>query len=247
MSDYVVIQQTPDVELILIDSIRWYLKGVVDFNEIFPKQGDVRVVADHPFAVLLSEMAQSPDGATTVTQSSSLFPSVVVTAGAVTKNPSASYMAGAPESYTITREILDQIDDLGADYITMSKEGIARLTNLFDTQDDEVRAEGFRHPKRASMSIEVWADNFIVKNRLYDIIEAYLVGRLRKQLNEKGVMLDESAVSGERGGIYNFEFGTMLYGAMFRFNLDYFSSTYVIEAGTPTLIEGAEAEVNPEA
>lgn len=242
MSSYVVIQKTPDIESILTNMIRFYLKEKVDFQEMFPNQGDVKVVTDHPFAKLIHEQSTSQDGGTTRTGTASMFPCVVVTAGSVQKNP-PNLLQGGVQWYTLKRAILNDIDAMGANHFVISQEAITQLTGLFDASPtDEVHAEGIVLPKRANVSIEIWAENHVVRNRLYDLVEAFLGGYARQDLDANHfVTLFDDSIAGEKGGLYNWEFGVFLHGGTLRLHCDYQSMVYTIN--TVTEIAGVEVDI----
>ena len=216
----------PDVESILATTIKNFFYSKMKFTELFP-QNTLKVSTDHPFLALMDQ--QVPEGGSYNLES---MPSITVIDTNFNK---LIETAALPKKVIIKKEILDEIAFGGGDQFTMSKQDKAALTEAFKTTNI-LHADGFETSRKTQIAIEVWADNNIMKSRLFDMVSLCLIEQSRTDVRTNyGLMIEEETISGERSGIYNFDFGKILYGGIIRFTVGYFVGLYTVTEGDTIL------------
>jgi hypothetical protein len=218
----------PDVEEIIVRDLREYLHVDARINEIYPKFSGVNVTQEHPFAQLT---AQEIAGQIIPVE---VFPCIVVMDLNASRDPGAVYGA-APADATIGATAVAEIAANRDDWV-ISDDTLAVLQAATATPGStiQVQRSGVQHS--ASLAFEIWADSAKVKNVLYYTVFAYLLSTRRAALRQRNVGIREEQVSGEKTGVYNFDFGMMLHGGMIRVPCAYVieSNVYDTELGTVT-------------
>lgn len=231
-----VINIVPDVEDILLDSLQEHLFGEVHFKDIYANFGNVRISAVHPFAVLLEQQILSS------TVKVSLFPSVTLIENTSNKNPAIPHLVQYKDVVITSAEVADITNN--RDKYIMSDADLAALDAL--TQGtDTVNAKGTSTYLRGNFIAEIWSENLKVKNRLFDVVRNFVLGVWRfKLVEDYDIKLSED-IQGEKSGIYNYDFGKVLYGAILKFDADYVTIQYMADTalGDLTGIIHTEAEV----
>jgi hypothetical protein len=142
-------------------------------------------------------------------------------------------IATNPQVYEIKPSIIDELKQYGRDQFITSKQVLGLLEDKFKTED-VLKADGIETYRRTSVSIEIWAANNILKSKIFDLISLYLIGERRTSLRENmGLMIEDESITGEKSGIYNFDFGEILYGAMLRFTVGYNVGFYIVKDFIP--------------
>ena len=216
-----VITYAPDIEEILIEELKVFLFEEMRFSKIYPNFGNVRVSGIHPFAHFFDHQINGNQVPV------DLFPSIIVVADNDIKVPQVDVPAFSKDIKITASEIEDIVSNRNL-YI-ISDEDLAALQTL--TENNQfVWSKGSGTVKRATISIEVWCDNIKLKNRLYDLAEAFLSGPKRYEINEKyNIKIVEESISGEKSGNYNFDFGKILYGGVIQFPVDYQINQYIVD------------------
>jgi hypothetical protein len=209
-----------DVEKIIADDLRAYFQEDIDFASLFPRD-QVKVSSDHPFVNLMNQEV-SEGGKYNL----SCLPAVTVIDTQFVKLIDTPV---APQTMRILPALVDEIKKYGRDQFTISKQTLAALVDSFKTED-HLLAEGYETWRKTSIAIEVWANNNVVKGKLFDLVTLYLAGARRFALHtEQDIMIEEETVTGEKSGIYNFDFGEVLYGSMIRFTVGYKVGAYQVK------------------
>ena len=210
----------PDCEALIANDLREWFEKEIDFSELFPRE-KLKVSTDHPFVALLQQNV--PEGEK---YNVSGFPCVTVIDTSFSKLVETQV---APEVMKILPAIITEIENGGRNKFIMSKQDLASLKELFKT-NEFVRAEGFQTLRKTSLAIEIWSTNSVQKGKIFDLVSMYLVGQQRfNQYTQNEIIIEEETISGERSGIYNFDFGEVLYGGMIRFNVAYTVGQYTVK------------------
>ena len=232
-----VFTKIPDCEALIADDIKSWFDGDQKFSELFP-DANLKVSTDHPFVSLLQQSV--PEGGK---YNVSGFPCITVIDTNFNKLVETPV---APQTMKILPAILDEIKAGGRNKFIMSKQALAALTGAFKALPPEeqfLRAEGYQTLRRTQIAIEIWATNNIMKGKIFDLVSMYLVGQQRfKQHTDNEIIIEEESVTGERSGIYNFDFGEVLYGAMIRFTVAYTVGYYTVKDFVT--IAGVEVDVH---
>ena len=205
-----VVSFIPDVDMVFTQAIRDYLNATVGWAELYPKYGNVRVSPNHPFVELLDQQVNGTK------QPANLFPSVTVTS--VQDSMMAGYALPDGEYNPIALTDLAEINTANGYVVTQSQLTALQTylagnpTNPMSKLIDVVRTH--------SMALEIWADNLIIKNKLFDFIILALSGTIRFDLKGLGMTIKVEAIQGQRTGNYNTDFGKLLYGAAINFSVD---------------------------
>ena len=242
-----IINAVYDLEDIMIESLKNYIFNDVRFREIYPQFGDPRIGIIHPFAYLIDTQLNQ-----TVTPSG-LFPSVTLVDDSDTKDQQADMatledtdLRLYPIALTdISSDLADPVSGKGGGkkYI-ISQKSFDALQKISQTPGAQLYATGMNQRRRTSIVSEIWDRNPIVKNRLYDIVRNFLIGTGRFTLyREKDILIDETSISGQKSGNYNFDFGYMIHGGILRFEAVHIVQQFVVDTEIDPLA-GAEVEVN---
>jgi hypothetical protein len=216
-----IIAKTPDIENIIAEDLRAYFADDVHFDELFPKSDNLKVSTDHPFVSLLQQNVTEGE-----VYNLTGFPSVTVIDmnwEKLVETPTH------PQVVQVKRGIVDEIERMGRNAFIMSKQTLAALKAAFATTDT-LKGEGFQTFRRTHIAVEVWATNNLIKGKIFDLVGLYLMNQRRYDLHTNyGIIIEEGSITGERSGIYNFDFGSTLYGAMIRFPAGYDVCYYVVK------------------
>ena len=233
-----VLNIVSDVEVILIEKINDYFINEVRFKKIYSQFGDIRVSGIHPFAFLIDKEINN----TTVPVG--LFPCITLINDTDNKTSSLNVMTPLKDVVVTSTEIIDIIDN--RDKYSISQEDVDRLVEL--TADDaELHAQGTETFKTANMVVEIWSENPTIKNKIYDLVNGFLIGKKRFEIKEEyDVTINEDTIAGEKSGNYNFDFGKIIYGGIMRFTVDFPFANYTIDTEIITIstIKHSASEIN---
>jgi hypothetical protein len=240
MSDSLIITNIPDVEEILIEHIDNYLVNQVRFSELFPKSGHARVSAEHPLALLMDKMVNDTQIDT------ALFPSVTVVSANDSRNPTNVIQVPPPQQIKMYDAFFENVVSKGRDQYIGSYEVVkAAREQIAESAEGYIWGKMYQSYRRASIAIEIWAETLTEKSKLYDLVTSYLSGDGRFSLKANyDIIIDESSVAGERSGIYNFDFGRMLHGAIVRCTADF--SICAFEVESVVIAQSVEVVINEE-
>lgn len=238
----IVVTKVPDIEELLVKDIRDYLENDIRFNVLYPKFGHPNVSQEHPFAT----MTAMDLGGGNIVQND-IFPAIAVMDMSSGPNPALNtstepedVKCGVPEYNDIANNRnVNIISDVDLDAIWAVVDPLQGNTILW--------GRGVENMWRSNLAIEIWADNAKVKNVLFHILNGYFVGPRRYEFrtaNNAVAFID--SLNAEKTGVYNFDFGMMLYGAMIRISMDYVVGQYIFDTtwGTLNHVDLTEQEVH---
>ena len=216
-----VLNIVPDVEETLISKVNDYFINEIRFKKLYPHFGTIRVSGVHPFAFLIDKEINN----TTVPVG--LFPCITLINDTDSKTPEIQVMTPLKNVVITSTEITDIIDNRSK--YSVSDEDLEQLKNL--TNDSaELNAEGAETYRTANIVVEIWSENPKVKNKIYDLMTGFLLGKNRFTIkDEYSIVINEGSISGEKSGNYNFDFGKIIYGAIMRFTADFMIQNYTID------------------
>lgn len=228
-----VLTKIPDCEALIADDIREWFATDQKFSDLFPKQ-NLKVTTDHPFVSLMSQDVKEGGK-----YDLAGFPCITIIDTNFNKLVETPVL---PQTMKLLPVLIDEIRAGGRNKFVMSKQALAQLEAAF-VGKEYLRAEGYQTLRRTQMAIEIWAANKIQKDKIFDLVSAYLVGEQRfKHHTENEVIIEEESITGERSGVYNFDFGEVLYGAMIHFSTAYTVGYY--EVKDYTVVEGVTVEAH---
>lgn len=215
-----IISKTPDVETILVNNLQDYFFNHIKFKELF-RGKEVKITTDHPFVNLFQQ--QVDDDKYDLTG----FPCITVIDANTEKAVQANI---APQVYRITNDLVTDINQYGRDKYLISKQTLTALKEALKGQEF-IRAEGYETHKRSKVAIEIWAANAVIKNVLYDLTDLFFSASdwLFTLHQNYGILIEENSIVGEKSGIYNYDFGGILYGAMINMGITYQIAQYTIK------------------
>lgn len=248
MSNTLIITKVPYVKRILVTQLNNYLRNQIGTDELFGKNfKNIRVSEDHPFARLVASKLGIGDDSTSTTD---LFPSltVVVTENKYGQNQAQLHPSGQAE--VGQAEIDHIIANRKTQYIISSKEvdriqdGYNLLNPTGTTPENKLTFTGVEQIREASIAVEIWTANSEIKDRLFDLVIAFFTTFGRLSLREDyGIIVNNDSISGEQDGIYNFDFGYRLSGAMIRLDAEYYLRQF---QGPDVQVLGRVVDVGPE-
>ena len=227
---------TPAVEEALRRVIDRHLNETVDIRTIFSNIEKINVSLIHPFEYFFARS----QGATPAQNATGLFPSVTVISEG--DNPIEVADAGRREmrissdfAASLETELKKKTDDRG---VICSPETVTAIKEATEG-NQPVPVIGYQAHTTERISIEIWADNNIVKNRLYSILLSFLKGRAGEiLLAEENVMILPESIVGNRSGNYNFDFGKTLFGGVVTFDVQYYTQELYFDKDKKVLAEG---------
>lgn len=219
-----------DVEDIFIEESKSYFFEEVRFEKLYPNFGNLRISGTHPLAFLVDQQinnAKLPTG---------LFPSVTIIDDTDQKSPNIPVMTPLKDIVIKSAEVADM--ELNRDKYAISDEDLNALKDL-TANSKELYAQGVQTYRMANMVVEIWSENPKVKNKIYDLVNGFLIGIKRFTIKEKyNIVINEDSITGEKSGNYNYDFGMILYGAIMRFTADFAVSQYYIDTENQGKISG---------
>ena len=224
-----------DIEETLIKEISLYFFKEVRFKKLYPNFGDIRISGTHPFAFLVDQMVNQtkiPVG---------LFPSITIIDDSDSKNSDVPITTPVID-VTIGSDEINDIEENRNDY-SISDEDLIILKDL-TSSNNKLYAQGVETYKRANMVTEVWSENPKIKNKIYDLLSGFLLGLKRFSIKEVyGIIIDENSISGEKSGVYNYDFGKIIYGGMIRFVVDFSARQYIIDTDSQVTLTGIQHSI----
>ncbi len=220
-----VITFCPDVEEILLKQMREYFRDEIKFGSMYPNYANIRIDLTHPFAFLFDkEINNTPIP-------NDLFPSITIV---VTNDTKPVELKPLLHPKKITIDEIKDIENNRELYLVPDADLEALKT--FIQANEYSWSEGTGTMRRAAISIEVWTDNPQLKNKIYDLVYAFFVGKKRYEIDEiYSVKLFEEQLNGQRSGNYNFDFGKMYFGGMIGIPADYPLNQYFVNTEIKTI------------
>jgi len=191
-----------DVEDILIESLKNYLSEF-KFSELYANY-TVRVGAVHPFALLLFQEVSGQ------ALQFDVFPSVTIADMSDTQSP--QMMAREEEPVVFQSDDLAILSTYRATgRIKVADTSWSALQSLVASAG---KAYGTRniYRKLSTVNFNIWSDNRELTTVLYDIVQLYIIA-VAAELHNSGIQMNLEAITGNRSGDINIEFGKLLYGA----------------------------------
>lgn len=211
-----IISFTPSIEEILQFHINKYFKEM-KFSEIWQRYKSVNVSLIHPFEYFYAKLNGVESVQDELAKGKRLFPSVTV----ISDSESSAYS-----------EIVNEIPcSMDKDFINELKADLKlpvdqRMYQVAESDIQKLEKLESLYLVRSDVNcrnhimIEIWADNLILKNRLYDLLDLFLKANGRFELGrEVALEIMDGTVRGQKGAMYNFDFGKTLYGAIISFDV----------------------------
>lgn len=211
-----IISFTPSIEEILQFHINKYFKEM-KFSEIWQRYKSVNVSLIHPFEYFYAKLNGVESVQDELAKGKRLFPSVTV----ISDSESSAYS-----------EIVNEIPcSMDKDFINELKADLKlpvdqRMYQVAESDIQKLEKLESLYLVRSDVNcrnhimIEIWADNLILKNRLYDLLDLFLKANGRFELGrEVALEIMDGTVRGQKGTMYNFDFGKTLYGAIISFDV----------------------------
>ena len=213
----IVVRDFPIVEEEMADALREYL--VADhFDERYRNFGIPRVGIVHPFSIWIDQGQYDQE----------LLPSVTVASGTDQQTPEVSDF----RDFGPTTLAPEDLPDLTAAAFDVSEEDRGRLQQVFDSGRNAIYGVSAYRSRSDQVNFEIWSDAPHIKNKLFNVVEGFLVGPERGTLKERsGFYVRAETISGQRGNNYSTEFGKLLYGGMIAVTVDYMVVETIYDTG----------------
>ncbi|MAH44797.1 hypothetical protein CMI37_03160 [Candidatus Pacearchaeota archaeon] len=218
---------TPDVETIVYAALRTYFFEEVKFATLFEHFGNLTISGTHPFARLM-EQEQG-----TQIETAQYFPSVTGAVETDTLNTALASLSNRVEEVAITASEIADIKAKRNTHYLVTDEDLLALEELIaaSSSGSILATDGMETSRRSNFVFEIWSQNPEVRGRIFDLMALFLTGSAQfEKLHEaEGIMIQEGSVNGQKSGIYNYDFGQALHGAVLRCDIDYSSRQYVLD------------------
>lgn len=218
-----IISFTPSIEEILQFHIQKYFKDI-KFAEIWQRYKSVNVSLIHPFEYFYAKLNGVESVQEELARGKRLFPSVTI----FCENESSAYSEIVNETPCVLDK--DFVEDLERDSALPPDERLYQLAQsdmeILKMQENIYLIRSDVNC-RSHVTIEIWADNQILKNRIYDLLDLFLKANGRFELGRNaGLEIMDGTVRGMKSSMYNFDFGKTLYGATVDFDVIYQKSQF---------------------
>lgn len=191
------ISDMSEVDDKLIELIKKYFFEDIKFDVQYKRYGNLRISKDHPFTRLLSDTRSN--------RVSDVLPAISLSLVDDTSNDIS--MNRGKQLIEVDSDLLNE---LKLQKYSLNRENVFDdLKKILDS-GDKLFAEQINRRYAQKMVIEVWSENRTIKDILYeglkDFLDFYAI-----DLYNFGI--ENMSINGKKDGDYNFDFGTVLYGA----------------------------------
>jgi len=206
---------------LLLQQLNYYIEDQIGFSENYPNFGKLRIDTIHPFAVINLELMEGRD----VPQN--LFPSLTVSF--LNENNHSKEFIGKSTHDFYTKEDFDEYKNLDWEERLISREMLNRLELVYAGKPDniELSVNVNQSLEQFRLSFTIWASNHQVKDVLYQIAKTFVKSNVDFWVGTMN--WNEITWNGDKDGIYNLEFGEILYGAVITINASRPVIDYTIE------------------
>lgn len=202
VSNYPVwILENINPENYMIEALQKFMVEI-QFSEMYPNFGNVRVGAVHPFALLLFQevLGQKID--------LSVFPSITIADNS--ESETGMELGRDRNQFMITKEdVVNMEGHRNEGTLNISDAALARLNSAIAVRP--LMAEHAVYSTQHTVNINIWAENRDITNAIYDMVMLY-INFSRRELHNAGIDILE-AITGNRTGDVNMDFGALLYGS----------------------------------
>lgn len=229
---FVKLVEAGSPEEFLVRCLREYAVSI-GYSGMFPNFKSLRIGTVHPFAILLAADVfgtKAPEN---------MFPSITV--ADLTTDESQEVLGDDVSHTTYGAAEVASIEGLrAAGEVYVSDEGMARINALVSAgQRVAVVEKSFSMTSTATFN--VWADNKDITSFLFDAVCDFLH---REKVAIHAVGYDLGAVSGNRSGDINLDFGQILYGASVRVPVTFRRAVIEVDAYAG-VIESIDVKTQP--
>lgn len=195
---------------ILIDELKDYINNQLKFSEIYKNFGKIQISDVHPFAIANFALVEGQS------LPANLFPSITVSI--LNENEHAKDVIGNTTKSDLTQEELDEFKALPDDERLLADSQIDALQSMVDLlpEGKEMVLNTTHNLEQLKAVFSIWADNETLKEDLYTVVKNFVVSRGDFFQNTLG--WNETVWQGERDGVFNLEFGQLLYGGVISMN-----------------------------
>lgn len=226
----IILNKGVSIEDVLVARLKDYFSNV-RFSELYPVIESVHIGLEHPFAELLDTNGRR--------DMRTLFPSITIVSGSDEKTPQLAQI----HSFLPCNLEKEDIADISTGGYQVAPGAIAWLTEYFKT-NTVLRGVTGTGQRRDHVSIEIWSENIQMKNELYTMVQLFLNGPSRIEMEKAfGLELFDDTIRGQRSGNYNFDFGQTLYGGQIGFDVDYLLEQNIFDSDIIELNQTVWAEV----
>jgi hypothetical protein len=219
------------LEQVIAKAIRGYFHAM-GVEKMYPNF-EINITNEYPWARILMNGNNDAAG---------LFPAIIVASETDSHAPNNGHPLLQAERLTLEPADLDQLADHG---YTVTPEVVERLRGEFEGREN-LYGSTFIIRRSERISIEIWAENIELKNRLYEDVRLFILGGLHDYLEEYqekyGLTLFDDTVDGQRSGTFTNSYGIVLAGANIAFDVDYmieqsYVDTELIKLNDPVNLE----------
>jgi hypothetical protein len=222
---YIYVLDSENPETRLSEELKRFIEEV-GFSSIYSNFSNVTVGNIHPFAILLSQEVLG------VAQSTNLFPSITISDS--TMDESEEVMSDDYAAIVFTPEdIVVVFGYREAGDIFVSDEGVTKIQEKIDTAGKIIGIKR-RFRSRHTLDFNIWSDNKEITSFLFDTI-CHFVKQKRPEFHVHG--MDLGTLNGRRSGDINLDFGTLLYGANIRTDMNKEHVSVVFDTGISSISE----------
>jgi hypothetical protein len=223
---YTFVNKMPALEMLVEELQKFLGPDGIDFGAIYPNFPAVRISEITPFAFLVDQKMNG-----TEVHQVNLFPSVTL-AHTNERKPEGGDFPVLTENFKFTSAEMADIVANPKRY-EIKPAAVSALAAATSAPGSYVWGKATATHRRFTLALDLWDAVHELKNVLYDIVMAWLTSDIRNTLDDTyNVKLWENQITGNKTGIYNYDFGRILYGAALTIPVDYPVQTIVVDTET---------------
>jgi hypothetical protein len=205
------------LEQVIAEALRGYFHAM-SVEKMYHNY-EINITNEYPWVRILMNRNSDTAG---------LFPAIIVASESDIHAPNNGHTLSEVEELILEPAALDHLTEHG---YTIHQEVVEKLRRAFEGREN-LYGSTFIIRRSERISIEIWAENIAVKNRLYEDVRLFILGAMYDCLEEYrkryGITLFDNTVEGQRSGTFTNTYGIFLAGANIAFNMDYMIEQSVI-------------------
>ena len=218
-----------NVKYMISNYLKDFFYSKMSYNTTYKQYGKLNITDTHPFVRLISDTNGNLRG---------VLPSISMS---LINDASANRLLNRGKDIVeITQELVDELK--AQKYSINPQSTYQQIETLLQSQ--KLYAVQVNRLYHQTLIFEIWVDNQIVKNVLYDALKDFFdyYGHI---FAANGMMNID--ISGKMDGDYNFDFGRALYGASINMIYDIANITYQIDETVKEItgIDHTITDINP--
>lgn len=210
-----------EIDQKVVDLMKQHFDENIKWGSIYREYRNLSISKIHPFVRMLSD--------TDTNKPKDVLPAVAV--ALLEDNGVNAVLDRGEETIEITTAILQELED---QKYNLNRENI--FDNLYKLigGGSKIFAQKVNRRFNQNLVIEIWTDNDIIKDVLYEGIKDFFDFYLGTMFD---LGMENVSLNGRKDGDYNFDFGTVLYGASITVSFNIANMVFIVDTAMEEIAE----------